>query len=60
MRIRFIKDPCGMYNLAYGPGEETDLPDAQAREIIETGHAVPVEFKPQTEKATSRVKPEKR
>ena len=50
-----------MYRLAYEVGEVIDLPDAQARELIETGHAVEViEFKPQSEKALSKAKPEKR
>lgn len=62
MTVRILKDPVGMYRLCYEVGEVIDLPDAQARELIETGHAemVATEFKPKSEKATSKVKPEKR
>lgn len=61
MLVRFLKNPVGMYRLCYEVGEVVDLPKAQAEELIETKHAEAVtEFKPQTEKATSKVKPEKR
>ncbi len=58
MRIRFIKNPVGLYNLAYDPGDEVDLPDQQARELIETGHAVPVKEQ-QFETGATKVKSEK-
>lgn len=40
MRIEITKDPVGLYNLAYVIGEVINLPDMQAKELIETGHAV--------------------
>jgi hypothetical protein len=39
MKVRIVKNPVGLYNLAYEPGDEIHLPDSQARELIETGHA---------------------
>ena len=48
----------GLYNLAYEPGDEIHLPDSQAGELIETGHAVKIadDF---VETAESKVVPEK-
>jgi len=40
MKIKIAKDPVGLYNLAYVVGEVVDLPAAQAKEMIESGHAV--------------------
>ena len=60
MRVKILKDLVGMYRLCYEPGEEIDLPEAQAIELIETGHATPIEFRPQTETGKSKAKPEKR
>ncbi len=60
MKVRFIKDPCGLYNLCYEVGEEINLPDAQGLEVIETGHAEPVEIHiEEVETAVSMVKKEK-
>lgn len=58
MRIRFIKNPVGKYNLAYDLGEEVTLPDLQARELIEDGYAILVIEKP--ENAMSKKVIEKR
>ena len=59
MTIRFIKDPTGKYSLCYNIGEEIDLPDLQARELIEDGYAIPLEL-PKPENAMSKKKTEKR
>lgn len=56
MKVRILKSPIGLYNLAYYPGEEITLPDEQAKELIETGHAMPLE---EVETGESKVKPEK-
>ena len=45
-----------MYSLAYDIGEEIILPDAQAKELIETGHAIPLG---EVETGESKVKSEK-
>jgi hypothetical protein len=50
MRIRFVKDPTGKYNLCYEIGEEINLPDSQAMDMIEDGYAIPVLTKPQNAK----------
>jgi len=39
MRIKILKNPVGLYNLALEIGEVVDLPAAKAEELIETGHA---------------------
>lgn len=39
MRVKILKDPIGLYNLVYEIGQVVDLPDSQAGELIETGHA---------------------
>jgi hypothetical protein len=59
VKVRFIKDPTGKYNLCYEIGEEIDLPDAQAKELIEDSYAVPTEL-PKPENSTSKRKIEKR
>ena len=38
MRVRFLKNPVGKYNLAYDVGEVVNLPDDQAREIANDGY----------------------
>ena len=58
MKIRIIKNPVGLYRLAYDPGDEIVLPDLQARELIETGHAEPVKEQ-EVQTAVSKVKTEK-
>lgn len=70
MKVRILKNPIGLYRLSYEVGEVVDLPDAQAKEMIETKHAEatkePVKTNPgkdyhiQSETAQSKVKPEKR
>lgn len=37
MNIRFTKPPAGKFGLAYFVGEEVDLPEGLANEIISTG-----------------------
>ena len=54
MKVRILKNPVGLYNLAYDPGDEIHLPDIQARELIETGHAEPV-HEQEVETAISKV-----
>jgi hypothetical protein len=39
MRIKFLKDPCGMYRLSYEVGEVVNLPDPQAKDLIAAGYA---------------------
>lgn len=56
MKVRIVKNPVGLYNLAYEVGEEIILPDLQGRELIETGHA---ELLDPYETAESKVEPEK-
>ena len=70
MRIRILKNPIGLYRLAYEVGEVIDLPDAQARELINTKHAEATkdqvqsnpakEYHIQSENTASKVKSEKR
>jgi hypothetical protein len=71
MRVKILKDPCGLYNMSYYPGEVIDLPDGKAKEMIETGHAERTTekvghnyegfvFTTEAEKALSKVKTEKR
>lgn len=40
MRVRIVKDPVGIYNLAYVVGEVVDLPPTQAKELIADEYAV--------------------
>lgn len=47
MRVKLIKDPVGKYNLSYEIGQEINLPDAQAMDMIEDGYAVLIQEKPQ-------------
>ncbi len=47
MRVKLIKNPVGKYNLSYEIGEEINLPDAQAMDMIEDGYAIPLADKPQ-------------
>jgi hypothetical protein len=56
MKIRIVKNPVGLYNLSYEIGEEIILPDLQAQELIESGHAVFVES---VQTGESKVVPEK-
>lgn len=58
MRVRFIKNPTGKYNLSYEVGEEINLPDPQAMDLITDGYAILVQEKPQN--ASSKQPIEKR
>jgi len=58
MLIKFVKNPAGKYSLSYEVGEEINLPDSQAMELIEDGYAILIQEKPQN--ASSKVIFEKR
>lgn len=71
MKVKILKDPTGLYNLSYVVGEVINLPDLQAKELIETGHAEETKesighnyegftFAFEKETAASKVKPDKR
>lgn len=71
MKVKILKDPCGLYNMSYYPGEVVDLPSEKASELIETGHAEKTTekvghnyqgfvFNYEKETAESKAKPEKR
>lgn len=69
MRIKFLKDACGRYNLCYEIGEVVDLPDQQAKDLIEDGYAEKTSesvghryqgFVFGKETAASKAKPDKR
>lgn len=42
MTVKFIKDPVGKYSLCYEVGQEIELSDSQAMDLIEDGYAVPI------------------
>lgn len=47
MNIQFIKQPTGRFNLAYSEGEQAEVSDTLASELIESGYAVEIpETKP--------------
>ena len=58
MIVRFIKNPVGKYNLSYEVGQEIDLPDSQAVDLIEDKYAELVRQSP-VQTAESKVKKEK-
>jgi hypothetical protein len=39
MKVKIVKNPVGRYNLSYEIGEVVNLPDSQAKEMIEDGYA---------------------
>lgn len=47
MLIRFTKSPVGKYSLCYEIGEEINIPDSQAMDLIADGYAIPVLTKPE-------------
>jgi len=71
MRVKITKDPAGRYSLAYVVGEVVDLPDQQAKDLIEDGYAIQTKesighqhegftFGYEKETAESKIKKEKR
>ncbi|MFA6260389.1 MAG: hypothetical protein WC760_02905 [Bacteroidia bacterium] len=61
-KIKFIKDPTGVYRLGHFVGEVADYPQAQAEVMVSSGHAeyVNEESKaPVTETATESKEVEK-
>ncbi len=58
MTVKFIKDPVGKYSLCYEVGQEIELSDSQAMDLIEDGYAVPVPEK--IENASDKKVKEKR
>jgi hypothetical protein len=60
MKIKFIKEPCGI-GFAYSTGNEADLPESAALELIADGYAEAVENEPVTEEHSKPVaKPSKK
>jgi hypothetical protein len=57
-KIRFIKSPTGVYNLAYCVGEVAEMKELQAKELIDAGFAELVEEPqaPATKPKTTRKK----
>lgn len=47
MRVKFIKNPAGRYNLAYEIGEEVNVPDSQGLDMLADGYAILAQPKPQ-------------
>jgi len=43
MKVRFLKSPVGMFNLAYVAGEEAIVSEVLAEQMIELGYAVETE-----------------
>ena len=49
MKVEFKRSPVGRFNLAYGQGEQAEIADTLATELIESGYAIEV-----TENAASK------
>ena len=49
MKVQFKRSPVGRFNLAYGQGEQAEIADTLASELIESGYAIEV-----TENAASK------
>lgn len=49
MKVEFKRSPVGRFNLAYGQGEQAEIADTLASELIESGYAIEV-----TENAASK------
>jgi len=71
MKVKITKDPAGKYSLAYMIGEVLELPDQQAKDLIEDGYAETTKevighkhdgfvFNYEKETADSKIKKEKR
>ena len=51
MKVEFKRSPVGRFNLAYGQGEQAEIADTLATELIESGYAIKM---PETENAASK------
>lgn len=58
MKIRFIANPTGQFNLAYNAGDEVTMDTKQAMTLIEAGVAVEVEQNAKPSKKAKPVNPE--
>lgn len=54
MRVKFIGNPVGLYNLSYDPGDVIDLPDQLANDLIADKLAIE-----EVQTAESKKEPEK-
>ncbi len=54
MKIQFLKQPTGRFNLAYSEGEQAILSETLAKELIESGYAVEIEESKPIETAVSK------
>lgn len=41
MKIKFTQNPTGKYNLSYSSGEVANIPDEQAKLLVQEGYATP-------------------
>ena len=52
VKVKFLKSPTGLLNLAYSAGQEASFPKAKADFLIELGLAEPVKAAKKTKPAT--------
>jgi hypothetical protein len=60
MKVRIVKNPSGRFNLAYDIGEEINLPDSKAMDMIEDGYAILVVKEKQQNATDKRIAVESR
>lgn len=54
MKVKFVKSPTGKYSLGYSAGHIADINDKeQAKEMIESGFAIPLTADDDKETATA-------
>lgn len=57
MKIKFIANPTGQFNLAYNAGDEVIMETKQAMTLIEAGYAVEIPALTSNTKPAKKVKP---
>jgi hypothetical protein len=57
MKIKFVANPTGQFNLSYNAGDEVIMETKQAMLLIEAGYAVEIPALTSSAKPTKKVKP---
>ena len=55
MKIEFVKSPTGVFKMAYSAGEQAELDDKTAKNLIDDGYAIALdEPKPKAKRASKK------
>jgi hypothetical protein len=54
MKIEFVKSPSGIFKMAYSAGEQADIDEKTAKNLIKDGFAIALDEEKPTRKSTKK------